>query len=180
MTDSRALYKGESSIVIEAPCDVVYNYLGDFPRHAEWSHQPTEISKLSEGPIDVGTVFRTEEQPPGEAPWILRKIMIPVMMKLVGWKGYTEAEITALEPGRRLAWKAVAPLKSGDYWMKMDWEFLLEPQSGATRVRQRYHIKPQHKLAKNMGDRAAEGMSKEVDANLARLKEILEGGAAGK
>jgi hypothetical protein len=43
------------------------------------------------------------------------------------------------------------------------------------RVRQRCHYKPQHKLAKSTSERAAEGPPKEVDSNLARLKEILEG-----
>ena len=179
MTDSNALNKGERSIVIEAPCDVVYNYLCDFTRHAEWNHQPLQINKVSDGPVEEGTVFRAKEQPPGTAPWIIRKVVMPLMLNLIGWKGYSEAEITALEPGRRLAWKAAVPLKDGSIFMKMDWELTLEPQNGATRVSQRYHVRPQHKLAKKMGDRAAEGMPKEVDANLARLKEILEGRTAG-
>ena len=44
------------------------------------------------------------------------------MLKLLPWAGYTEAEITALEPGRRLAWKAAFPLTMGGYWMKADLE----------------------------------------------------------
>lgn len=181
MTESGALNKGERSIVIEAPCDVVYNYLSDFTRHTEWNYQPTEITKVSGGPIDVGTVFRAEEQPPGNAPWIVRNVMLPLMMRFLGWKGYTEAEITALEPGRRLAWEAALPLKGGDYFMKADWEILLEPQNGSTRVRQRYHYKPQHGLAKRAeSEQSAKSTAEEVDGNLARLKEILEGRAAGK
>jgi hypothetical protein len=104
--------------------------------------------------------------------------MAPLLLKLGGFQGYTEAEITALVPGRRLAWTAAAPLKGGGYWMEMDWELALEPENGATRVRQRYHLKPEHKLMKMMGAQAAEGFREEADANLARLKEILEGRAA--
>jgi hypothetical protein len=101
--------------------------------------------------------------------------MIPVMMRVLGWKGYSEAEITALEPGRRLAWEAAVPLKSGGYFMKADWEILLEPQNGSTQVRQRYHYKPQHDLAKSaQSERMARSTAEEVDENLARLKEILE------
>jgi len=181
MTESRALNKGERSIVIEAPADVVYNYLCDFRRHTEWNYQPTEITKVSDGPVDVGTVFRAEERPPGKAPWIVRKVILPVMMRLLGGKGYTEAEITALEPGRRLAWEAALPIRGGDYFMKADWEILLEPRNGGTLVRQRYHYKPQHNLAKNAeSEEMAQSTAEEVDENLARLKEILEGRAAGK
>lgn len=181
MSESGALNKGERSIVIEAPCDVVYNYLCNFTRHTEWNYQPTEITKVSDGPTEVGTVFRAEERPPAKLPWIVRKVMFPLMARFVGVKGYTEAEITALEPGRRLAWKAAAPLKDGSTFMKADWEILLEPQNGATLVRQRYRYNPQHDMAKSVeSERAARSTAEEVDDNLARLKEILEGRTAGK
>jgi uncharacterized protein YndB with AHSA1/START domain len=180
MTDSNALNKGERSIVIEAPCDVVYNYLSDFTQHPEWNYQPTEITKVTDGPMDVGTVFRTEERPPGKVPWIIRKVVMPLMLRFAGFQGYTEAEITALEPGRRLAWKAAAPLQNGGYFMKADWEILLEPQNGGTLVRQRYHYKPEHVLAKGAeSERGVKSTVEEVDANLARLKEIVERRTAG-
>ena len=180
MSDSSAINKGERSIVIEAPCDVVYNYVSDFTRHTEWNYQPTEITKVSDGPIDVGTVFRAEERPPTEMPWIMRKFMFPLMLKFVGAEGYTEAEITALEPGRRLAWEAAAPLKDGGYLMKADWEILLEPRNWGTLVRQRYQYRPQHDLAKNIeSEQSIKSTAEGVDENLARLKEILEGRAAG-
>ncbi len=73
------------------------------------------------------------------------------------------------------------PLKGGSYFMKADWEILLEPQNGATRVSQRYHYKPQHDLAERAeSEQSAKSTAEEVDGNLARLKEILEGQAAGK
>lgn len=174
MTDLKEL-EGARSILIQAPADVVYEYVCDFPRHTEWNHQPTEIKKISDGPVGVGTVFRAEEQPPGEAPWIIRKVILPLMWKKLGFVGYTEAEITALEPGRRLAWKAAAPMKKGGSYLKADWEILLEPQNGATQVTQRYHYKPQIERAENItSERAAQSVANEVDANLTQLKEILE------
>ena len=177
MNNSETLLKGERQILIQAPVDEVYEYICDFTRHTVWNYQPTEITKVSEGPIEVGTIFRSEERPPGQAPWIMRKVMLPLMLKAVGFQGYTEAEITALEPNRSLAWTAAAPLKGGGYWMKMDWELLLEPQNGATRVSQRYQIMPEHRLMKMMGAQAAEGFGLEVEAGLAQLKEIVEGRA---
>lgn len=176
-----AAFEGQRGILIRAPADLVFDYLCDFPQHTEWNHQPTEVTKVTEGPVDVGAIFRAKERPPGKAPWIIRRFMLPVMLKLVGWKGYSTAEITALEPGQRLAWTAAVPLKNGNYWMKADWEIRLEPQNGATRVIQRYHYKPQHQIARSMGsERPAKGAAEEVDANLARLKEILEARAAAQ
>ncbi|MDX1616963.1 MAG: SRPBCC family protein [Candidatus Promineifilaceae bacterium] len=174
--------KGEREILIQAPVDKVYEYLCDFTRHTEWNHQPTEITKISEGPFDVGTIYRAQEQPPNQGPWIGRKIDEIVLRRIAG-RGYTEAEITALEPSRRLAWTAAFPLKKGGYWMKADWEIVLESQNGATRVRQRYHWKPQLEIAKLVfktifkiagRERVSRQSTEEIDANLAKLKEILE------
>ena len=47
------------SIVIQAPVQTVYDYVCDFPRHTEWNHQPAAITKTSDGPIGVGSKFRT-------------------------------------------------------------------------------------------------------------------------
>ncbi len=188
MNDSDAflkVLKGEREILIQAPVDEVYEYLCDFTRHTEWNYQPTEITKVSEGPVDVGTVFRAQERSPSRGPWIMRKVEAIVLRRMAG-KGYTEAEITAMEPDRRLAWKAAFPLRTGGYWMKAEWEIVLEPQNGATRVRQRYHFKPPaiarllfKIIFKAVGsERASKQMTEEIDANLARLKEIVEGKAA--
>jgi uncharacterized membrane protein len=171
--------KGEREVLIQAPVDEVYEYLCDFTRHAEWNYQPTKITKVSEGPVDVGTLFRARERSPGTGPWILRKAH-DIMLKLLPWEGYTEAEITALEPNRRLGWKAAFPLTTGGYWMKAEWGIELEPQNGATRIRQRYAYRPQlgfqKKILKIIGiERASKPADKNIDANLTRLKEILEG-----
>ncbi|MDX1688985.1 MAG: SRPBCC family protein [Candidatus Promineifilaceae bacterium] len=190
MNDSDAfskVLKGEREILIQAPVDEVYEYIYDFTRHTEWNYQPTEITKVSGGPIDVGTHFQAKEQSPGQGPWIMRKAEAIVLRRIAG-KGYTEAEITAMEPDRRLAWKAAFPLRTGGYWMKAEWEIVLEPQNGATRVRQRYHFKPPaiarllfKIIFKAVGsERASKQLAEEVDENLARLKAILEGRTAGE
>lgn len=57
---------GEDAIVIQAPIAAVYEYVSDFPRHTEWNHQPTEMIKLTDGPVGVGSVFRTKEQAPSK------------------------------------------------------------------------------------------------------------------
>ena len=179
MNDSDTFLEGKREILIPVPADEVYEYVCDFTRHTEWNSQPMEITKVSKGPIDVGTVFRANEGSPSTGPWILLKAH-DIMLKLLPWEGYTEAEITALEPGRRLAWKAAFPLTTGGYWMKAEWEIELASQNGATRVTQSYLYKPQHYIPKIMfkivgRERASKPVAKNIDANLSQLKEILEG-----
>ena len=160
---------GEKSITIDSSAQEIYGYICDFSRHAEWNHQPTEIIKTSEGPIGVGSTFRTREQIHGVAPWYM-KVLMRVMPPT-----YTEAEITAMEPGRRLAWNAALPTRSG-YSMKADWEILLDPRDEATKVTQRYHYMPQTKLGDRMGAKGfARMIGREVAANLEILKSTVEG-----
>ena len=60
-----------------------------------------------------------------------------------GTKPFSEAEITALEPSQRIAW--LAGLRKGDGWFnRAQWELILEPQAGATRVTQRFRYMPQN------------------------------------
>ena len=183
MTNSEVILEGKREVLIPVPPGEIYAYICDFTRHTEWNSQPLEITKVSEGPVDVGTVFRAREGSPGTGLWILRKAH-DIMLKLLPWAGYTEAEITALEPDRRLAWKAAFPLTTGGYWMKAEWEIELEPHNGVTRVTQRYLYKPQHSLSRIMSrlmfktigsERASRPVAQNIDANLNQLKMILEG-----
>ena len=108
-----AEFTGESSIVISAPVEAVYEYLIDFPRHVEWNHQLVKITKLTDGTVGVGSRFRANERAARSQPWIIR-LLWPMLGALLGSTGYTEAEITALEPNSRVVWKAAAPLKNGN------------------------------------------------------------------
>jgi hypothetical protein len=165
--------KGERSIMIQADTRAIYDYICNFTRHTEWNYQPTEITKITEGPIAVGSVFRAKELPPGNAPWFVARIMLPFMAKLTGFQGYTEAEITAMEPARRLAWKAVAPARKG-YMMKAEWEILLEPRGEATKVTQRYHFMPGLKFMERQSEGMTRQIGEEVATNLEALKGTLE------
>jgi hypothetical protein len=91
-----------------------------------------------------------------------------------GAKSYSEARITALEPGRRIAWQAGIPRGAG-YFNQADWEIILEPQNGATRLIQRFRYLPQTPLAGQMvGAAGREGIEQSCAVNLARLKTVLE------
>jgi uncharacterized protein YndB with AHSA1/START domain len=169
-----AEFKAEQTVVIQAPIAAVYEYISDFPRHVEWNHQPTEMTKITDGPVGVGSVFRTIEQTPRDMNWLMKKIF-PLMGKLMGVANYTEAEITALEPERRVAWKAQAPLKNGGFLAKTEWEIDLASQGDSTKVAQRVHFRFFNKMSERMNmETAAKQNGEEMGYNLARLKEIVE------
>jgi uncharacterized protein YndB with AHSA1/START domain len=167
-------FSGERTVLIQAPVRTVYDYVSDFPRHIEWNHQPTKMTQLTDGPVGVGSTFRTVEQPASNSSWFI-KVIGPLLMSMMGSAGYTEAEITALEPDRRVAWKAAAPHKKGGYLMKAEWEIILEPQGEATHLTQRFHYMPQTKMGERIdAESSARNTGEEVEHNLNRLKSMLE------
>ena len=168
----------ETSIDIEAPADVIYDYVADFPRHVEWNHQPTEMISLTDGPVRVGSQYQTKEQGASTASGadkILGPIFISAMKLLFGAGGYTVAEITALEPNSRVAWKARFPSdKRGDL-VSMNWEIVLQPQDEETIVTQHCEIKtPASSPLPSPNATMLKKNKEEVSANLARLKKIVE------
>lgn len=165
--------KNEHSVVIEAPAGEVYDYIADFRRHTEWNYQPQEITKVTEGPVGVGTVFHTKEEYPKGLPWFMEKVMMPIFTRLLGTKDYTAAEITAMEPGRRLAWTSWQPIRGGRRAIEVHWEIELEPENGATRVTQHSHWIGKHRMSdpSMLEDIIADG----VEDGLNRLKALLEG-----
>lgn len=170
-----AEFTTEQSVVIQAPIAAVYDYISDFPRHVEWNHQPTEMTKLTEGPVGVGSIFRAKEQTQRDMSWLMKKIF-PLLGKLMGVADYTEAEITALDPERRVAWKAQAPLKKGGFLAKTEWEIDLKPRGDMTEVAQRVHFRFFSKMSERMNmETAAAQTGEEMEQNLAHLKEIVEG-----
>jgi hypothetical protein len=94
---------------------------------------------------------------------------------MIGAEDYTVAEITALEPGRRVAWKAELPLKKGGIGAATDWEIRLEPEGEGTRVTQWVYFRFYGPLGKRVNPQTAERQAgDEMAANLAQLKTILE------
>ena len=166
--------KHEHSVVVETPPDEVYEYVSDLRRHNEWNHSPQEIKKVTEGPVEVGTLFHTTEEPPRDVPWLASAVILPLYNKLLGIKDYTGAELTALEPGHRVAWQAWMPMRGDKRFQEVHWEIVLEPQNGSTRVTQRSHWIPKHWLANPSA--FADIVASEVEKNLASLKKTLEEG----
>src|SRR5262245_28929701 len=106
--------QGEVEQLIALPHSVLYAYLLDFTRHPEWSSNLSSVRTITPGPMRVGTIFRTQEGPP-PVPFLTKLRMMRHFIGglLSGAKPYSQAEITDLEPGRRIAWRAGVPRGDG-------------------------------------------------------------------
>ena len=165
----------KTDVHINAPIERVYRYLADFPRHVEWNHQPQAMTALTEGETAVGSQYRTEETNPSNMP-LMQRIMMPLMRMRYKSETFTIAEITDLNPNKRVAWTAHAPNKQGKKLMQMHWELLLEEKNGGTQVTQSCEIDPpaDSPFASMVSDDMVANGKAETARNLKRLKSILE------
>ena len=99
-----------STVQINRRPEEVWAYLTDFSRHAEWSPKPWKMESLTEGPVRVGSKFRSTGWVPRDANHV------------------NDVEITAMEPARRLAFSS---MEKGQVFKN---EFRLTAQDGGTRV----------------------------------------------
>lgn len=171
--------KGETTIVIQANPEKIYNYLLDFTRHPEWVANLSKVTQVSPGVIGVGTVFHAQESAPPVS--FLRKLNMMrffIVGLLTGVKPYSEAEITALESRpegpRRIAWKA--GLRKGNGWFnQVEWEIVLQPQGSGTHLTQRLRFLPQTATAARMINAAGDGgLAAATHVSLQQLKKVLE------
>lgn len=166
---------GQTSIVIDAPVGEVYIHLLDFTRHPEWVKNLQKVQQEGSGPVQVGTTFLTQEGPPPVA-WGQRIGMMFHFVRglLSGAKSYSRAEITELEPNRRIAWKAGVPKGEG-YFNLAYWELLLEARGTSTQLTQRFLYQPQNAVAQRMmGAAGAAGIEAACLVSLERLKQRME------
>jgi hypothetical protein len=171
---------GEAVIQIDASPQALYDYLLDFTRHPEWVRNLSRVTLITPAPIGLGSRFKTMEgAPPAPLGRTVRAMAHLVRGMLGGAKGYSLAEITTLEPGRRLAWTGTLPSRQGEF-NHADWEIVLEPWNGGTRLTQRFRYCPQTPAARQMlaalGD--AQGLSAGVAVSLKQLKKRMESSAA--
>jgi hypothetical protein len=171
----RPEYQGEASIEIAAPRDAVFAYVADFTRHNEWNDNISKVTPLTPGIDGVGARFRAAEGPP-PVPITTRLRMMAFFMAglATGIKSYSEAEVTALEPGRRISWFGFIPKGSGAF-NRTEWEIEFADCPAGTRLTQRFRYQPQTGAAEGMIGSA--GSSRLADAalvNLRALKRLLE------
>jgi uncharacterized protein YndB with AHSA1/START domain len=166
---------GESSVVIQATPQKIYDYLVDFTHHPEWVANLSKVTQVSAGANGVGAIYHTQESAP-PVPFFRKLNMMRYFIAglLAGTKPYSEAEVTGLEPGRRIAWRE--GVRKGEGWFnRAEWEIALQPQGQGTRVTQRFRYLPQTTAAARMVGAAGDGgIERACAVSLQQLKRILE------
>jgi uncharacterized membrane protein len=138
---------------IDAPPEKVFGYVSDLEKHVEWAHCQ-EITKTSEGPIAVGSTYRSRG-------------------KNLGMTANEEVEVTEYKPNERFAWRS-----SGAMGMQFNWAFELRPRDRGTLLIERFDP-PGGVLPTIVGKLFADRTTRKVvPEGLAKIKETLEGGAS--
>lgn len=138
----------EASITINRPVEEVFAFVTDVGNWARWNEELTHVEQVSEGPIGVGTICR------GTA-------------EIMGRMAFA-AEILEYEPNQKVVQRmTIGPMQIQGAW-------LFEPVPGGTRVTM--SSKGQSEGLFKLGGSLFDGMiKKRLEANLARLKAIMEG-----
>jgi hypothetical protein len=137
----------EKSIVIDRSSDDVFAYVADQTNAVRWQSGIAEIRRLTDGPPGVGT----------------RHVFVRTLMgkRLTG-----ENEYIAWEPGRRVTFRTT----SGPGLLA---SYIVDSTAGGARLTttMELDVSGLMSLAEPL---VAVGLRRDVDANLGRLKRILE------
>ena len=151
-------------IFIQAPVERVFEYLADVERHVDWSGTLSfgleRLTKLTEGPLAVGSRFRS-------------------VGKLSHRAGVEDnSTVTELEPNERLAWETVSDGAGQQNTFR--WAYTLRPRGEATTLtytllERRFDPKPPQMWFPPtlwLIDRKVFG--REMESGLSRIREALE------
>ena len=133
---------------ISAPPEEVFAYLADLEKHPEWSHC-MEIEKTSEGPVGVGSSYRSRG-------------------KNFGITANETVEVTEHQPNERFGWRT-----TGAMGMKFGWSFEMTPQEGGTLLIERFEP-PSGLRGSFISLTAGSSTRKAMEEGLGRIKEKLE------
>jgi uncharacterized protein YndB with AHSA1/START domain len=86
--------QGVLPIIIQASPEAVWQWVGDFEKHAEWSPTPFRIERTAGEPNAVGSRYHSVGSIPGDK------------------NHANDVEITKVVPGERIAFRASDPLGS--------------------------------------------------------------------
>jgi uncharacterized membrane protein len=139
----------EERITVEAPADRVYEYVADMTTHAEWSGNGLEVTKSTEGPVALGTVYATTAKQFGTQR--------------------EHSTVTEMTPGRAFAWDSVGALGRAHH------AFSFSSDGGATAVTKSAEIVEPTFLAKVTGWKLSKGIPAGLHRDLERIKARLEG-----
>ncbi len=141
----------EERVTIGAPADRVFDYVADMTTHAEWSGNDLQVTKSSEGPVAVGTVYDTTAKQFGTQR--------------------EQSTVTEMTPGRTFAWDSRGALGRAHHG------FELTGQEGSTTVAKSAEIVEPTFLAKLTGWKLGKDIPAGLHRDLERIKAHLEGSA---
>jgi uncharacterized membrane protein len=141
----------EASVVINRPLEEVFAFASNPENDMQWESDVSDVEQTSEGPMGVGATYRG-------------------VIHFLGQRLEWASEVTHFEPNERVHFKlAAGPLD-------LEESCTFEPVEGGTRVTVVYGGDPGgfFKLAEAVVVRM---FQKQIEGNLANLKDVLEAGA---
>lgn len=144
------MHRNEHSVEIAAAPEEVFPYLVEGERRLEWMGVLRESEKLTEGPAAVGSRWRDVFEDHGQ------RIEL-------------EAELAEYEPGRRLVVRLC-----NRAFESTSTQALAEAAGGGTRLTTVIETEYKALAARLMGGVVTRHAQKQLEADLARLKEIVE------
>ena len=135
-----------NTIYVDRPLAEVFNFLSDFENIPKWNYYVLEVTKISNGPIGIGTIYHQ-----------VRNI------------DEQDFRITSLEPNQTVAIKTL-PQSSPDFEMR----FSLHREGDTTSIQDEWKLETG--LPALLERLAAGNIKAAVAENLTKLKELLEEG----
>jgi hypothetical protein len=139
----------EDRISISAPAGQVYDYVADFTRHGEWGGNGLQVTKSTDGPVAVGSVFSTTAKQFGTQR--------------------EQSTITELSPGSAFAWESTGALGRAHH------RFSLAGDGASTTLTKSAEIVEPTFLAKFTSWKLSRDIPNGLHRDLANIKAHLEG-----
>ena len=143
--------RAEASLVINCPAGKVFAYLTDITKGTEWQSELLEVQQTSDGPVGIGTTIRE-------------------VRRFLGRNLETAFTVTEYEPDCKLGFKSTSgPIPMRGYYS------LEETGDGAkVTMAVEAELTGVFKMTEPLMVHSAK---RQMDADIARLKEILEAGS---
>ena len=138
----------EERIDINASAERVYAYVSDMTTHEDWSGNDLKVTKETDGPVAVGTVFATTAKQFGTQR--------------------ERSTVTEASPGRAFAWDSVGALGRTHH------AFALSGDGDLTHVKKTAEIVEPKFLAKLTSWKLSKDIPTGLERDLERIKAHLE------
>jgi uncharacterized protein YndB with AHSA1/START domain len=137
----------ENTVMIGRPIEEVFGFLSDFENIPRWNYAIVETRKVSEGPVGVGTIYQQVRSVPSRSE--------------------ERFEVTAYDPPRQLEIQG----QLGPFPSRLSYALDTVPEG--TRVTNSVELQLRGP-GRLLGRVAVPRVRDAVDANLRKLKELLE------